>query len=240
GVPALNNPGFYQELLLEPDGKVRPFWKPVLPDPDHALITVRMDPGASLADVQAVVDRVQHATGGPASRVVPTSAGQQVTAPTTAGELAGTRFTVTGTPAVAAELAAAVRQSLAFAVSTVPLVRQFALLMAMGVAASFLASVLVGLPVLSIVARRAGHPRASTTTHARGTGAPSWERLALVGQLPRPVVLPFAVVGLLGWAALPFVHVETDPVRLLPPGSGSIGQAEHVRQATGPVGELDL
>src|SRR5205814_10078319 len=114
GVPALNNPGFYQELLLEPDGKVRPFWKPVLPDPDHALITVRMDPGASLADVQAVVDRVQHATGGPASRVVPTSAGQQGPAPTTAGELAGTRFTVTGTPAVAAELAAAVRQSLVY------------------------------------------------------------------------------------------------------------------------------
>jgi hydrophobe/amphiphile efflux-3 (HAE3) family protein len=357
GVPALNNPGFYQELLLEPDGKVRPFWKPVLPDPDHALITVRMDPGASLADVQAVVDRVQRATSGPTSRVVPTSTGQQVTAPTTAGELAGTRFTVTGTPAAAAELAAAVRQSLvyllpvavlamlavsalvlrvrhrllavplalvaglwtaglgalaglpltpatlavlpvvlglttdyvlqvvnrlaeeagggsdagagdaagdlrraaaaivpatalaaaattagvlAFAVSTVPLVRQFALLMAMGVAASFLASVLVGLPVIALVARRAGHPRASTSTHARGTGAPSWERLALVGQLPRPVVLPFALVGLLGWAALPFVHVETDPVRLLPPGAASVRQAEHVRQATGSVGELDL
>src|SRR5205807_8930668 len=114
GVPALNNPGLYRELLLEPDGGVRPFWKPVLPDPDHALITVRMDRGASLADVQAVVDRVQHATAGPASRVVPTSTGQQVAAPTTAGELAGVRFTVTGTPAVAAELADAVRRSLLY------------------------------------------------------------------------------------------------------------------------------
>src|SRR5207237_6114080 len=43
GVPALNNPGFYQELLLEPDGRVRPFWQAVLPDTGHALIQVRMD-----------------------------------------------------------------------------------------------------------------------------------------------------------------------------------------------------
>ncbi len=350
GVPALNNPGFYQELLLEPDGGVRPFWKAVLPDPNHALITVRMDRDASLADVQAVVDRVQHATSGPASRLVPTSTGQQVTAPTTAGELAGTQFTVTGTPAVAAELAGAVRQSLlyllpvavlamlvisalalrvrhrllavplallagvwavglgalaglpltpatmavlpvvlglttdyvlqvanrlaeetgepgarvaraaaaivpaaavaaaataagvlAFALSTVPLVRQFALLMAMGVAASFLASVLVGLPLLSLLARRSAPlPASATDAGARGGAAPSWERLALAGRVPRPVVIPFALVGLLGWAALPFIHVETDPVRLLPPGAGSIRQAEHVRQATGSIGELDL
>ncbi|OLB76064.1 MAG: hypothetical protein AUI14_19700 [Actinobacteria bacterium 13_2_20CM_2_71_6] len=350
GVPALNNPGFYRELLLEPDGGVRPFWKPVLPDPDHALITVRMDRGASLADVQAVVDRVQHATAGPVSRVVPTSTGQQVTAPTTAGELAGTRFTVTGTPAVAAELADAVRRSLllllpaavlamlaisalvlrvrhrllavplalvaglwtvglgalaglpltpatitvlpvvlglttdyvlqvvnrlaeartdqgqpgaglrrsaaaivpatavaaaataagvlAFALSTVPLVRQFALLMAIGVAASLLASVLVGLPVLALAERYGAGPGARAGGPA--AGAPSWERLAVVGRLPRPVGVAFAVVGLLGWAALPLIRVETDPVRLLPPGAASVGQAEHVRQATGSVGELDL
>jgi uncharacterized protein len=340
GVPALNNPGFYQELLLEPDGTVRPFWKAVLPDTGHALVTVRMDHNASLTDVEAVMDRVRGATSGPATRTVPTSSGQQVSAPTTAGELAGTRFTVTGTPAVAADLAEAVRQSLvyllpltvlavlaisalvlrvryrlvavpvallaglwaggvgalvglpltpatlavlpvvlglttdyvlqvanrlaeergpnrvrnaaravvpamavaaaataagvlAFAVSPVPLVRQFALFMAIGVAASLAAGLLVGLPIIALLTPFPRWGRA-------GVGAPSWERLARVGRLPRAAVLPLAVVGVLGWAALPLVHLETDPVRLLPPGSRSIQQAEHVRQAVGSVGELDL
>jgi uncharacterized protein len=344
GAPALNNPGFYQELLLEPDGKVRPFWNAVLPDTGHALITVRMDRTASLADVEAVVDRVDHATTGPAMRQVPTSTGQTVNAPTTAGELAGTRFTVTGTPAVAAELAGTVRRSLvlllplavlamlaisalvlrvrhrllavpvaliaglwtggfgallglpltpatlvvlpvvlglttdyvlqlanrlaeeprgtsgvlraagaivpatavaaaataagvlAFAVSPVPLVRQFALFMAIGVLMSLLAGLLVGLPAVALLtARRSGgRPAASVSP------APSWERLARVGRLPSAAVLPLAAVGLVGWAALPFIQIETDPVRLLPPGSQSVQQAEHVRQAVGAVGELDL
>ena len=339
GAPALNNPGFYQELLLEPDGKVRPFWTGVLPDTGHALITVRMDRNASLADVEAVVDRVRGATSGPRTRTVPTRTGQAVQAPTTAGELAGTTFTVTGTPAVAAELAEAVRRSLvlllpltvlamlaisalvlrvrhrllavpvallaglwtagagallglpltpatlavlpvvlglttdyvlqlanrlaeepegrgrvlraaraivpatavaaaataagvlAFAVSPVPLVRQFALFMAIGVVMSLLAGLLAGLPVVVfLVARRP----------ARAPAVPSWERLARAGRLPGAAVLPLAAVGLLGWAALPFIQIETDPVRLLPPGSQSVQQAEHVRQAVGSVGELDL
>ncbi|HXM55153.1 MAG TPA: MMPL family transporter, partial [Candidatus Dormibacteraeota bacterium] len=358
GVPALNNPGFYQELLLEPDGKVRPFWKAVLPDTNHALIQVRMDRNASLADVQAVVDHVRAATSGPTSRMVPTSTGQQVAAPTTAGELAGVRFTVTGTPAVAAELADAVRRSLlyllpltvlamllisalvlrvryrwlavplallaglwtggigalvglpltpatlavlpvvlglttdyvlqmvnrlaeespspsegegpgggepssspvaraaraivpaivvaavataagllAFAVSPVPLVRQFALFMAIGVLMSLSSGLLVGLPIVTmLVARRtrAGAPAAGSSS------LPNWERLAHAGRLPRPAVLPLVLAGVLGWAALPFIHIETDPVKLLPPGSRSVAQAEHVRQAVGTVGELDL
>jgi uncharacterized protein len=344
GAPALNNPGFYQELLLEPDGRVRPFWNAVLPDTGHALITVRMDRSASLADVEAVVDRVNHATSGPTTRQVPTSTGQTVSAPTTAGELAGTRFTVTGTPAVAAELAEAVRRSLvfllpltvlamlaisalvlrvrhrllavplavlaglwtggagallglpltpatlavlpvvlglttdyvlqlanrlaeeprasvgvvraarailpatavaaaataagvlAFAVSPVPLVRQFAFFMALGVAMSLLASLLVGLPVVALLAAR----RSSGTPDISVTPAPTWERLARAGRMPTAAVLPLAAVGLLGWAALPFIQLETDPVRLLPPGSQSVQQAEHVRQAVGVVGELDL
>jgi hypothetical protein len=344
GVPALNNPGFYQELLLEPDGKVRPFWSAVLPDTGHALIQVRMDRNASLADVQAVVDRVGSATSGPKTRSVPTSTGQQVAAPTTAGELAGTRFTVTGTPAVAAELASAVRSSLlyllpltvlamlaisalvlrvryrllavplallagvwtggvgallglpltpatlavvpvvlglttdyvlqmvnrlaeesgpgaarraaraivpatalaaaataagllAFAVSPVPLVRQFAIFMAIGVLMSLSSGLLVGLPVVTFLVARRSRSGAPATPLPP---VPTWERLAHAGRLPRSAVLPLVLGGVLGWAALPFIHIETDPVRLLPPGSRSVAQAEHVRQAVGSVGELDL
>ncbi|HEY7202475.1 MAG TPA: MMPL family transporter [Candidatus Dormibacteraeota bacterium] len=344
GVPALNNPGFYQELLLEPDGKIRPFWQAVLPDTGHALIQVRMDRSASLADVEAVVDHVRNATSGPRTRSVPTSTGQQVAAPTTAGELAGTRFTVTGTPAVAADLADAVRASLlyllpltvlamlaisalvlrvryrllavplallagvwtggvgallglpltpatlavvpvvlglttdyvlqvvnrlaeetgpdaarraaraivpatalaaaataagllAFAVSPVPLVRQFAILMAIAVLMSLSSGLLVGLPVVTFLVARRSRSGAPATPLPP---VPTWERLAHAGRLPRSAVLPLVLGGVLGWAALPFIHIETDPVRLLPPGSRSVAQAEHVRQAVGSVGELDL
>jgi hydrophobe/amphiphile efflux-3 (HAE3) family protein len=367
GVPALNNPGFYQELLLEPSGSVRPFWKAVLPDANHALIEVRMDRAASLADVEAVLHRVQSATSGPATRMVVTSSGQQVSTPTTAGELAGTRFSVTGTPAVAAEMAGAVRSSLvwllpltvlamlaisalvlrvrhrlvavplavlaglwavgfgaiaglpvtpatlavlpvvlglttdyvlqvanrmaeerglspgpmlraarsvgpaialagvataagvlAFAVSSVPLVRQFALFMAIGVAASLAAGVLVGLPLVSLVARRLTPPGAPATLDPPDeirtpspqfhgdpgdvavSSPPSWPRLAGLGRLPRPLVVMVALVGVLGWVVVPLIRVETDPVKLLPPGSPSVQQAEHVRQVAGSVGELDL
>ena len=343
GVPALNNPGFYQELLLEPDGSVRPFWKAVVPDPKHALISVRMDRDASVADVEAVVRRVESATSGPTTKAVPTSTGQQVSVQTTAGYLAGTTFTVSGTPVVAAELAEAVRRSLvlllpltlvamvvitaavlrvrhrllavplallaglwtaglgalaglpltpatlavlpvvlglstdyvlqtvnrlaeeagppeerlrravaavlpatglaalataggvlAFAVSTVPLVRQFAFFMAGGVVMSFLAAALVGVPALRLWAR--WRPDGDEDRPP----APSWERLARAGRLPRTVVLPLAVLGLLGWAALPMARLETDPARLMPPGSHALQQAERIRGAVGVIGEVDL
>jgi uncharacterized protein len=346
GVPALNNPGFYQELLLEPNGSVRPFWKAVLPDADHALIEVRMDRAASLSDVEGVMHRIQYATSGPATRMVVTSTGQQVSTPTTAGELAGLTFSVTGTPAVAAELAGAVRSSLirllpvtvlamlaisalvlrvryrlvavplallaglwavgigavaglpvtpatlavlpvvlglttdyvlqvanrmaeerslppsrmlraaqavgpaialaaaataagvlAFAVSRVPLVRQFALFMAIGVAASLAAGALVGLPLFSFMARRLAPP---DPPKAPAALPPSWTPLASVGRLPRPLVLATALVGVLGWLALPLIRVETDPAKMLPSGSQSVQQAEHVRQVAGSIGELDL
>jgi hydrophobe/amphiphile efflux-3 (HAE3) family protein len=346
GVPALNNPGFYQELLFEPDGTVRPFWKAVLPDPNHALISVRMDRQASVADVEAVVDHVRRATAGPPTRTLVTSTGQQVNAPTMAGELAGTAFTVTGTPAVAADLAESVRRSLvyllpltllamlaitalllrrvryrlvavplavlaglwtagaaglaglpltpatlavlpvvlglttdyviqaanrlaeeqgepedrlrramaaivpatavaaaataagvlAYAVSTVPLVRGFAFFMAIGVAMSFLASALVGMPGLSLGAGRGRGARAPAVS----LPSPAWERIAHAGLLPRLVVLPLALVGVLGWATLPFIHIETDPGRLLPPGAQALQAADHVRKVAGVVGELDL
>jgi hydrophobe/amphiphile efflux-3 (HAE3) family protein len=342
GVPALNNPGFYTELLLEPAGGVRPFWKPVLPDAQHGLITVRMDPNASVADVEAVQRQLQRDTGGPASRTVTTSTGRRVSAPTTAGYLAGTRLTVSGTPVVAADLAEAVRRSLglllpvallamllisalalrvrhrllavplavlaglwtaglgalaglpltpatlavlpavlglgtdyvlqavnrlaeevggsvedrlgrtaaailpatgaaaaataagvlAFAVSPVPLVRQFALLMAIGVAMSFLAALLVGLPAVLLVERRWPRPEPAP--------APSWEVLGRAGRLPRTLVAALALAGLAGWAALPLTRMETDPGRLLAPSADALRQADHVRQAVGLAGEVDL
>jgi hydrophobe/amphiphile efflux-3 (HAE3) family protein len=152
-----------------------------------------------------------------------------------AGVLRAARAIVPATAVAAAATAAGV---LAFAVSPVPLVRQFAFFMGIGVAMALLAGLLVGLPVVTLIAaRRAGRMPGTIATLPQ---APSWERLARIGRMPAAAVLPLAAVGLLGWAALPFIQVETDPARLLPPGSPSIARAEHVRQAVGVVGELDL
>ena len=111
-VPALNNPSFYNELLLEPNGSVRPFWRSVLPSPSRALLTVRMDRNASVDDVQAIQHKVATALGGAKTQNVNASSGQSVKVPTMAGNLSGLRFTVSGTPVLMASLAQSVRDSL--------------------------------------------------------------------------------------------------------------------------------
>lgn len=111
-MPALNNPAFYGQLLLEPNGSVRPFWQGVLPTTRRALISVRMDQNASLSDVQAVERTAAESGSGPKSQTVTAGTGQHVPVPTMAGNLAGLQFTVSGTPALMASLAAATRDSL--------------------------------------------------------------------------------------------------------------------------------
>jgi uncharacterized protein len=111
-MPALNNPAFYDQLLLEPNGSVRPFWLAVLPTPSRALITVRMDENTSLSDVQAVEQNVSEAAFGRKQQTVTAATGQQVQVPTMAGDLAGLHFTVSGTPVLMASLATSTRGSL--------------------------------------------------------------------------------------------------------------------------------
>lgn len=339
-VPALNNPAFYQELLLEPDGSVRPWWRSVLPSPSRALISVRMDPGASLADVEAVEHRVATVQAGAKTETVTASSGQRVQVPTTAGNLSGLTLTVSGTPVLMAALAESTRGSLrlllpvallamlaltalvlfrlpyrllavplaalagvwtagaaallglpltpatlavlpvvlglttdyvlqavnrlaeeegpatervrrtlrgivpatgaaaaataagvlAFTVCPVPLVRQFGCFLALGVAASWLAALLVGFPLLGLLAER--RPRSGP--------APSWTLLARCARLPVAVTVPLMLLGLAGWAALPSIRVQTDPDRLLPPGSPALQRAQRVADQVGTTGELDL
>ena len=120
---------------------------------------------------------------------------------------------------------------LAFAFSPIPLVRQFAFFMAVGVFAAWLASVLVGVPLFALIGRRSTEvPRP----------APSWGWVARAGQLPVSVVLVLAIVGLAGWAALPFVSIETDLQQLMPPGDPAVQQALAVQREVGLSGELDL
>src|SRR5438128_5201638 len=100
GVPAVNNPTFIQGVLLEPDGqKVRPFWTWALPDTQHAVITVRLNRDASLAQVRHVIDIVRSASS---SSDLP--------------ELKDLRFTASGSPARTLSVAVSVLNAVTFLV----------------------------------------------------------------------------------------------------------------------------
>ncbi len=323
GMPAVDNPGFYNEVLLEPGNqKVRPFWVWALPDAQHALVQVRMDPSATTADVRNALDRVDsqahrkelkglraHVTGGPALAVsladtvrsslawllpltllamllvtafafraplrllaIPLAAlaglwtagaagwlGLPLTpatlavipvvlglttdyviqsvnrlaeeqGPASERMLGMSRAILPATGVAALATAAAV---LAFAISPIPLVRQFALFMGLGVACSWMVSVLVGVPVLALVAQL----RPALAPPRAPEAVPGIDRLGRMSLTP---ALALAVIGILGWAAMPFVRLETDPAQLMPAGSSALAEAQHVQHAIGLVGEIDL
>jgi uncharacterized protein len=138
-------------------------------------------------------------------------------------------------PSTALAAAATAAGMLAFAVSGIPLVRQFGLFMAVGVLMAYLANYLVGLPLLVLLGRR------FPGTVLGGTVRPSARRrLAMLGSLATPAVLALSLLGLTGWAALPAIRVETDPAQLVPAGDPALAQAEEVRRQVGLAGEIDL
>lgn len=136
-------------------------------------------------------------------------------------------------PATGVAAAATAAGVLVFAVSPIPLVRQFAFFMTAGVACAYGAGLLVGMPVAYLVATRL--PGLARTSPAR-----SWQLVERAGRLPLRWAAVLVAGGLLGWATMPFVRVETDFGRLMPSGSPAVAEADHVRHAVGLVGELDL
>jgi hydrophobe/amphiphile efflux-3 (HAE3) family protein len=327
GVPAVNNPTFIEGVLLEPDGQhVRPFWNWALPDPTHAVITVRLDRNASLDQVRNVLHIVAGAPSssdlkelhdmrfvasgspvltlavaddvfnslklllplallavvlvaflalGPATLLTLLVAGLAALWTAGAAGFAGLPVTpatlvvlpvvvglatdyliqsinrMSGHDPAAAERISSVASAilpttglaavataagmLAFAVSGIPLVRQFGLFMALGVAMAYLANYLVGLPGLALIARRL--PSLIAVRGVRGQAA---RRLTAIGSLPIGLVIGLIVIGIAGWAALPAIKVETDPSRLVPAGDPALAQATMVSQEIGLAGEIDL
>jgi hydrophobe/amphiphile efflux-3 (HAE3) family protein len=138
-------------------------------------------------------------------------------------------------PTTGLAAAATAAGMLAFVASGIPLVRQFGLFMALGVAMAYLANYLVGLPLLLVLGRRL--PRALAGS---GFRAVAGRRLARIGTLAPAAVLAIAVIGLAGWAALPAITIETDPAQLVPANDAALIQAEAVRHEVGLAGEIDL
>ena len=124
---------------------------------------------------------------------------------------------------------------LAFTASGVPLVRQFGLFMALGVALAYLANYLVGLPSLVLVGRK--FPAVLTGSRLRSAAG---RRIARLGSLAPAAAIVIGAIGLIGWAALPAIKIETDPAQLVPAGDPALAQAELMRQQVGLTGEIDL
>jgi uncharacterized protein len=138
-------------------------------------------------------------------------------------------------PATGLAAAATAAGMLAFVVSGIPLVRQFGLFMALGVVMAYVANYLVGLPGLLLLGRR--FPQIFSSTRVRTAAG---RRVAALAGLAPAAVLALVVIGLVGWAALPAIKIETDPAQLVPAGDPALAQAEQVRHAVGLAGEIDL
>ncbi len=138
-------------------------------------------------------------------------------------------------PTTGLAAAATAAGMLAFVTSGIPLIRQFGLFMALGVAMAFLANYLVGLPLLLLLGR--GFPRALAGS---GFRAAAGRRIARIGRLAPAAAVALAVIGMAGWAALPSIKIETDPSQLVSANDAALIQAETVRKEIGLTGEIDL
>ena len=124
---------------------------------------------------------------------------------------------------------------LAFVASGIPLVRQFGFFMALGVASAYLANYLIGLPLLVLLGRTV--PAILTGSRLRSAAG---RRIARLGSMAPAAAIVIGAIGLIGWAALPAIRIETDPSQLVPAGDPALAQAELVRQQIGLTGEIDL
>ncbi|MBO0776515.1 MAG: MMPL family transporter, partial [Actinobacteria bacterium] len=134
-------------------------------------------------------------------------------------------------PATGIAAAATAAGVLAFSVSSIPLVRQFGLFLALGVAMSWLSTAFVGIPLLALLARRA-RPKARRV--------PDWAWLARPARIPALALIPLILAGVAGWGALSVTRIQTEPTKMLPPASGAVADARYVAKQIGYAGELDL
>ena len=131
-------------------------------------------------------------------------------------------------PTTGLAAAATAAGMLAFVTSGIPLIRQFGLFMALGVAMAFLANYLVGLPLVLLLGR--GFPRALAGSGFRTAAG---RRIARIGRLAPAAAVALAVIGMAGWAALPSIKIETDPSQLVSANEPALIQAETVRKWEG-------
>jgi hydrophobe/amphiphile efflux-3 (HAE3) family protein len=185
------------------------------------------------------------------------------------GEALVRRAAGLGAPTIATAGAASAGAMLVLALSPVPMVRGFGLLLVVGVVVAFLCALTAGAAVLALTASGAPGDASSRGRRLReplgGRGASAWgalsgawrdagellrenpltravSRAALVGAVRRPgrVLGVGLALAALGWGLDTQTKVETDITKLVPQNLSSLEGLNAVEQTTGVGGEIDL
>jgi len=170
-----------------------------------------------------------------------------------------------GAPTIATAGAASAGAMLVLALSPVPMVRGFGLLLVLGVVLAFLCALTAGAAVLALtgdamgartrpmrepLGARAAATWAAASAAWRGAGELLREnpltraisRAALVGAVRRPgrVLVAGLALAALGWGLDTQTRVETDITKLVPQNLSSLEGLNAVERTTGVGGEIDL
>jgi hydrophobe/amphiphile efflux-3 (HAE3) family protein len=171
---------------------------------------------------------------------------------------AARRAALLGAPAVAVAAAATAAGFAALALSPVPMVRSFGILLVAGIAIAFACALLGGTAAL-VLAERAAPPAAlrgalgglaravSAARDRIGASAPATRartgaRTALEYAIARPArVLAVALVlAAAGWALDTQTHVESDIQKLVPQDLPALRNLNALQRSTGVGGEVDV
>jgi uncharacterized protein len=172
------------------------------------------------------------------------------------------RAAALGAPTIATAGAASAAAMLVLALSPVPMVRGFGLLLVGGVIVAFLCALTAGAAVLTLVGRGAGDPPRAPVRQVRelfgGRLAQAWRgagellrdnvltraisNAALVGAVRHPgrVLAAGLALAAVGWGLDTQTKVETDITKLVPQNLSSVEGLDALERTTGVGGEIDL
>src|SRR3954470_19529948 len=166
-----------------------------------------------------------------------------------------------GVPTIATAAAATAAGFLVLALSPVPMVRDFGLLLVVGIVLALACALTAGVGVLVLSGRRVGPPRLrmprALVAAGRGaedlllhnpvsrtvrTGASRVGRASMAAALrdPRRVVLVAGALAVIGWGLDTQIGVETDVQKLVPQNLSALRDLRSLQQSTGVGGEIDV
>ena len=165
-----------------------------------------------------------------------------------------------GLPTIATAAAASAAGFLVVALSPVPMVREFGLLLVVGIALALGCAMTAGTAVLALAARRP--PRTTGLGASLGAASRGAEELLLTNRAalavrraagraargsldlalahPRRVLAVAAALAVIGWVAGTQTGVETDVQKLVPASLPALRDLNALERSTGVGGEVDV
>ena len=145
-------------------------------------------------------------------------------------------------PAVGIAVMATILGFLTLLISPVPMVRDFAKVLAGGVVIAYVASVLVLTSILALRDRR----QARQTAGSKAAGGRHFVDQALgwlsktVMPHPMPILIVAVALSTAGWAADSHISTQTDIEKLVPQGISALTSLKQIRAVNGGTSQLDV